>query len=326
MTNCLIRPERISDYNRIAALNYNTFVRKEPTYYKSEPLVTAVLRHSQYFDPELSLVAEVAGRVVGHALFSPFEFVVLGERRRGVFLAPLAVDNGLQGQGIGSRLMEAGHRVALDKGYSLSVLCGIPEYYPRFGYQQRAFAHTGVTIELNGSLTEPPDVSERPVLESDLSWILARWQQLHANDRLAWFPGTEISQWFNHSLAYRSSVITQAGQRVAYVKYRQSAPLRINELLTEEGAGAVVLAHLAGGQSAESGWSFAASMRTEAILAQLGDCQRFHARPDIRTSEALMLKVLDDADQLLYRYCLEAVSDLHNLGILAFPTLMDIDN
>ncbi len=322
----LIRPEKLADYNAIANLNYNSFVAKHPHYYKSEPLIASVLRHNQHFDPELSLVAELDGRVVGHALFSPFEFVVLGQKKPCVFLAPLAVDGRLQGQGVGSRLMEEGHRVARDRGYALSILCGIPEYYPRFGYLQQAFAVTGATIELSEPIAELPEISERPVMESDLPWITDRWQRVHGNDRLAWFPGESISQWFNHSLAYRSSVFMCGSARVAYVKYRHTAPLRVNELLTEPGYAEAVLTYLQREHSSQEQVSIGASMRATAIAAQLADSARINVQEYIRTSDALMLKVLDHQDEQIRRYCAEAKISQRNLGVLAFPTLMDIDN
>jgi len=325
-TTVLIRPERLADYNAIANLNYNSFAAKYPHYYKSEPLIASVLRHSQHFDPELSLVAELGGKVVGHALFSPFEFVVLGQKKPCVFLAPLAVDGRLHGQGIGSRLMEEGHRIARDKGYALSILCGIPEYYPRFGYLQQAFAVTGATIELSQPIAELPDISERPVMESDLPWIIERWQQVHGNDRLAWFPGESISQWFNHSLAYHSSVFISGGTRIAYAKYRQTAPLRVNELLTEPGHAEAVLTYLQREHSSQEQGSLAASMRADAIAAQLADSAHIKVTEYIRTSDALMLKVLDRQDEQIRRYCAEAKTSQRNLGVLAFPTLMDIDN
>lgn len=326
ITMVTVRHEKVSDYNGIANLNYSSFVAKRPYSYKSEPLIAAVLRHSQHFDPELSLVAELEGRVVGHALFSPFEFIVLGQKRRGVFLAPLAVDTRLQGHGIGSQLMDAGHRVATEKGFALSVLCGIPEYYPRFGYMQKAFAHTGATIEMGEGNTDLEGISERPVMQADLPWILNMWQNDHEHDRLAWFPGEEISQWFNHSLVYRSSVILRGGTRIAYVKYKCQPYLRINELLTEEGAASTVLSYLRREHPTQDKGIIAFSMREESLREKLSDCPYTRLRRDIRTSDALMLKVLDAKDELLLRYCAEAKIDELNLGVLAFPTLLDIDN
>ena len=79
--NATVRPERPSDYTAVASLNQGAFVHKNPSDCKAEPLFTSVLRYHERFDPALSLVAEADGRVMGHALFSPFTFRVLGEDR-----------------------------------------------------------------------------------------------------------------------------------------------------------------------------------------------------------------------------------------------------
>ncbi|HEY8285015.1 MAG TPA: hypothetical protein VIJ28_11575 [Chloroflexota bacterium] len=61
-----IRPEAAADYAAIADLHARAFGHRT-----GEALVVALLRHRGSFDPELSLVAEMDGRVVGHVLFSP---------------------------------------------------------------------------------------------------------------------------------------------------------------------------------------------------------------------------------------------------------------
>ncbi|RUM99250.1 N-acetyltransferase [Pseudaminobacter arsenicus] len=83
----------------------------------------------------LELVAEKAGRIIGHVLFSRL-LVVDGDRQFGaVALAPLAVDPDFQHQGIGSALVTEAHRQLQGAGGPLSVVLGDPAYYGRFGYQ-----------------------------------------------------------------------------------------------------------------------------------------------------------------------------------------------
>lgn len=98
-----IRRERISDYNSIANVNYEAFPGWHPdNQYVSEPILVDLLRHNSMFDPELSLVAELNGKIIGHVLFSPFRFIVLGEEQLGAVLAPVAVMPEFQHKGIGS--------------------------------------------------------------------------------------------------------------------------------------------------------------------------------------------------------------------------------
>ena len=129
-----IRPERVTDYPEIGALQARAFGNRP-----GEALIVTLLRQRRAFDPELSLVAESNGRVVGHALFSPHKMRLLDQTVPTVNLAPIAVEPASQGQGIGGQLITEGHRVAAAKGYRVSVLLGHPTYYPRFGYQTHAF-------------------------------------------------------------------------------------------------------------------------------------------------------------------------------------------
>ena len=89
-----------------------------------------MLRESEAYLPELSLVAEVDGTVVGHVLFTEAK---VGEQKV-LALAPLSVLPEYQRKGIGTALVKEGHRIAKELGYSYSVVLGSEKYYPRFGY------------------------------------------------------------------------------------------------------------------------------------------------------------------------------------------------
>src|SRR5690606_32276227 len=81
----------------------------------------------------VSLVAEQAGAVVGHVAVSP---VSVADGSSGWYgLGPISVIPELQGQGIGSLLMnEALHRLR-EKGAAGGVLVGESAYYSRFGFK-----------------------------------------------------------------------------------------------------------------------------------------------------------------------------------------------
>jgi putative acetyltransferase len=82
----------------------------------------------------LSLVAESAGEIVGHILFSPVTVEGGSQYRHGMGLAPMAVMPDRQRQGIGSRLVETGLEILRRKGCSFVIVLGHPEFYPRFGF------------------------------------------------------------------------------------------------------------------------------------------------------------------------------------------------
>jgi putative acetyltransferase len=86
----------------------------------------------------VSLVAEYAGQVAGHVMYSRLPIERRGETLRGVALAPVAVRPELQRRGIGSRLIEAGNRRCQELGYDAILVLGSPSYYPRFGFTVEA--------------------------------------------------------------------------------------------------------------------------------------------------------------------------------------------
>ncbi len=82
----------------------------------------------------LSLVADVAGEVVGHILFSDIEMEPGGTEPRMLGLAPMAVLPDRQGRGIGSALVRRGLEDCRELGYRGVVVLGHPAFYPRFGF------------------------------------------------------------------------------------------------------------------------------------------------------------------------------------------------
>ena len=83
--------------------------------------------------PLVSLVADDAGAIVGHALFSP---VTLDRHpaTRLMGLGPMAVAPARQRSGIGSALVREGSAACARAGIAGLVVLGHPEYYPRFGF------------------------------------------------------------------------------------------------------------------------------------------------------------------------------------------------
>lgn len=82
----------------------------------------------------LSLIAEHAGQVVGHVMFTPS---LLDAPRRLVdvqVLSPLAVVPERQGKGIGSALVRRGLETMSERSVPLVFLEGAPGYYRRFGF------------------------------------------------------------------------------------------------------------------------------------------------------------------------------------------------
>lgn len=88
------------------------------------------LREDGGWIPELSLVAETAGRVVGHVVGSR---AFVGDVPA-IGLGPLSVEPELQRSGIGAALVHAVLGAADALGEPLVGLLGDPAYYGRFGF------------------------------------------------------------------------------------------------------------------------------------------------------------------------------------------------
>jgi len=124
-----VRPETSSDLDAIRDINIAAF-RDHPISRQTEHLIVEALRDAGALD--VSLVAFREALPVGHIAFSKAS---VGESEFGWFLlGPVAVLPGLQGQGIGSTLVEHGLAELRSRHASGCVLVGDPGYYGRFGF------------------------------------------------------------------------------------------------------------------------------------------------------------------------------------------------
>jgi putative acetyltransferase len=129
MTEVVVRAEAATDPPAIRAVHDEAF------HGPAEGRLVDLLRLSPAFVPELSLVAEREGRVVGHVLFSRISVELDGREVELLALAPVAVLPSCQNQGIGSRMIREGIARAAALGFRAVAVLGDPRYYGRFGFR-----------------------------------------------------------------------------------------------------------------------------------------------------------------------------------------------
>src|SRR4029077_20709715 len=94
--------------------------------------LTGELRASEWYEPELSFVAEEVGVLVGHVM-NTWNWLEGGSPQV-LQLSPLGVLPAHQRRGHGSALVRASLEAVRPRGESLLLVEGNPNYYGRFGF------------------------------------------------------------------------------------------------------------------------------------------------------------------------------------------------
>jgi putative acetyltransferase len=145
-----LRPETENDHADIARVVRDAFGQDD------EVEIVDRVRASDRYEPDLALVADLGGEVVGHAMLSWCDLVLDdgdGAVHPFLQLAPVAVRRDHHGAGIGSALCRELLSRARERGEAIVGVLGHPSYYPRFGFEL-ASEH-GI---------EPPDPAMAPAL------------------------------------------------------------------------------------------------------------------------------------------------------------------
>ncbi len=125
-----IRNETAADVTEIEAVTLSAFLNAPHTSHTEQFIVSALRKAGKL---TISLVAEAAGKVIGHVAVSP---AFISDGAPGWFaLGPISVMPEHQRGGVGSRLMREALRILRDQGAAGCVVLGEPRYYSRFGFQ-----------------------------------------------------------------------------------------------------------------------------------------------------------------------------------------------
>jgi putative acetyltransferase len=152
-----IRAEQDRDHDAIAVVVATAFKSTD------EADLVAAIRASPEYIPELSLVAELDGDVVGHVTVS-WTGLQDGEVMHMIrHLSPLAVAPAYQGRGVGTALVTTVTAAARERGAPFVVLEGDPRYYSRFGFESSVLY--GITMNL--PTWAPPEAAQILLLNGE---------------------------------------------------------------------------------------------------------------------------------------------------------------
>jgi putative acetyltransferase len=129
MQQIKVRAETPDDFRAIDVVNLSAFQGE------AEAQLVSELRKSNGFVPDLSLVAELNGRIVGHVVLSKVHFRGKQGTADILALGPMSVVPSQSHRGIGSELIEAAVARAKPLCYEAIVVAGHPDYYLRFGFK-----------------------------------------------------------------------------------------------------------------------------------------------------------------------------------------------
>ena len=134
MPNYTIRPEQPADFAAIYDLVKVAFATA-PECDGDEQDYVNKLRLTAGYLPQLALVAEQQGKLIGHIMLTKTDINTLNGNYEALLLSPICVLLEERNQGIGAALIHESFKRARELGYEAVFLVGDPQYYRRFGFR-----------------------------------------------------------------------------------------------------------------------------------------------------------------------------------------------
>jgi len=139
-----IRPEQAHDHYAVESMTRDAFWNTNRSIggvaqICDEHLLVHKLRNTPALVPELNLVAEKNGEIVGHIIYTVSKITddACAEHQVLTF-GPLTVAPEYQNRGIGKALMRHSFAIAKELGHKAVIIFGHPHYYPRVGFRRAA--------------------------------------------------------------------------------------------------------------------------------------------------------------------------------------------
>jgi putative acetyltransferase len=128
-----IRKVRNEEYVYIEEFVYEIFKNTDYTDGILERELVREIREREYYIPELDLVAEEDGKILGHFIISKFPISNRYENEI-LILAPVSVAIEKQCHGIGKQMLKEGIKQAKEMGYKGMIVEGNPAFYSQLGF------------------------------------------------------------------------------------------------------------------------------------------------------------------------------------------------
>ena len=134
MISITLRRETPEDFREVETLIREAFWNR---YYPGcrDHYMTHILRSAPAFLPELDIVAESEGRIVGNIVYTRAHIRLdRGGELDVLSFGPISVLPAVQRQGVGRRLIAHSAALAHELGHSAILIYGDPAYYSRNGF------------------------------------------------------------------------------------------------------------------------------------------------------------------------------------------------
>jgi len=200
------RQESPGDYRAVEELTRDAFWKfwEDDRTVCDEHLLVHKLRTVSALVPELNLVAEHNGQIVGHIIYTTSKVVdATGNEHEVLTFGPVSVLPAFQNQRLGRRLIAHSLDVAKLLGYRAVVIYGHPNYYPRVGF--RPAADFGITTK-DGHAFDA--FMAYPLYEGALSGISGKHIYDPVYESLTQEEALEFDNQFPHKEPYKTTPIS----------------------------------------------------------------------------------------------------------------------
>lgn len=132
--NITVRNIREEDHYAVECVTKKAFWNLNMPGCDEHYLVHQIWNYPDYV-PQISLVALKEGEIVGVILYVKAFLKTKTQEIPSLTFGPLCVLPELQKQGIGEMLLKRSMQLAIEAGFDSVFICGVPAYYPKFGFQ-----------------------------------------------------------------------------------------------------------------------------------------------------------------------------------------------